>query len=227
MNRGTEKEPSDPPNGPVSNGTAVEELAINIRNPNYEIAQRLYEIKTDKKLTWILEEWEKQFKASRDSRLQQEAQLTNAKNELYQWIGFYIVFQGVVFTGVALSNTLGCRQSWGPTSLSLIASIVTIVNVHFKLLDYEKLKTDLERRIIEAKQLHAELAELKVQGKKIQFSWFLKRSKYSPGESGKRTVGLQHRYYWAAIGALLLFPSAIVLFCNIALCGPTKYHPGS
>jgi hypothetical protein len=151
MNRGTEKEPSDPPNGPVSNGTAVEELAINIRNPNYEIAQRLYEIKTDKKLTWILEEWEKQFKASRDSRLQQEAQLTNAKNELYQWIGFYIVFQGVVFTGVALSNTLGCRQSWGPTSLSLIASIVTIVNVHFKLLDYEKLKTDLERRIIEAK----------------------------------------------------------------------------
>jgi hypothetical protein len=151
MNRGTEKEPSDPPNGPVSNGTAVEELVINIRNPNYEIAQRLYEIKTDKKLTWLLEEWEKQFKASRDSRLQQEAQLTNAKNELYQWIGFYSVFQGVVFTGVALSNTLGCRQSWGPTSLSLIASIVTIVNVHFKLLDYERLKTDLERRIIEAK----------------------------------------------------------------------------
>jgi uncharacterized membrane protein YkgB len=97
-----------------------------------------------------LEDWEKQFKASRDSRLQQEAQLKNAKNEVYEWIGFNSVFQGVVITGVALSNTLGCRQSWGPTSLSLIASIVTIVTVHFKLLDYDKLITDLERRRIEA-----------------------------------------------------------------------------
>jgi hypothetical protein len=76
-------------------------------------------------------------------------------------------------------------------------------------------------------QLHEKLAELKVQGKKFQFSWFLKRSENNSGESGKKTVGLQHRYYWAAIGALLLFSSAVVLFCNIALCGPAKYHPGS
>jgi hypothetical protein len=151
MTLGTEKETSDASNGPLSNGTAVEEHAINIENPNYEIAKRLYEIKDDVKLTWLLEEWEKQFKASQDSRIQEEARLKNAKNDLYQWIGFYSVFQGVVFTGVALSNTLGCRQSWGPTSLSLIASIVTIVTVHFKLLDYEKLSTDVKRRIIEAK----------------------------------------------------------------------------
>jgi len=143
---------------------------------------------------------------------------------LYQWIGFYSVFQGEVFTGVALSNTLGCRQSWVPTSLSLVVSIVTIVNVHFKLLDYEKLITDLERRRIELKQLHAQLAELKRQGKDFKFSWCLKRS---TGESGKKTVGLKHRYYRPAIGALLLFSSVVVLFCNIALCGPTKYHPGS
>jgi hypothetical protein len=152
MNRGTEKEPSDPPNGPVSNGTAVEEVKIDMYDDaNSLLAQRLYEIKTDEKLTWLLEEWEKHFKASWDSKLQQEAQLRNAKKDLYRWIGFYSVFQGQVFTGVALSNTLGCRQSWVPTSLSLIVSIVTIVNVHFKLLDYEKLITDLERRRIELK----------------------------------------------------------------------------
>jgi len=152
MTRGTEKEPSHPSNGPVSNGTAVEDVKIDMYDDvNSVLAKRLYEIKEDQQLTWLLEEWEKQFKASQDLRLQQDAQFKNAKNELYQWIGFYSVFQGVVFTGVALSNTLGCRQSWGPTSLSLIASIVTIVNVHFKLLDYGKLKTDLERRIIESK----------------------------------------------------------------------------
>ncbi|KAH9538127.1 hypothetical protein CY35_16G089400 [Sphagnum magellanicum] len=160
MTRGTEKEPSDPSNGPVSNGTAVEEVKIDMYDdPNSLLAQRLYEIKKDKQLTWLLEEWEKQFKASRDSRLQLKAQLKNAKKEVYEWIGFYSVFQGVVITGVALSNTLGCRQSWGPTSLSLIASI-TVVTVHFKLLDYGKLITDLGRTRIESKQLHAQLAEL-------------------------------------------------------------------
>jgi hypothetical protein len=151
MTRETEKEPSDPSSGPVSNGTAVEELAINIPNPNEIIAQRLYELKSDVEFTWILEEWEKQFKTSQDSKRQEEVRFKHAKNELYQWIGFYSVFQGVVFTAVALSNNLGCRQSWGPTSLSLIASLVTIVTVHFKLLEYEKLKTDVERKRIETK----------------------------------------------------------------------------
>jgi hypothetical protein len=229
MTRGAEKEPSDPSSGPVSNGTAVEEVEIDI-NPEHKLVERLFEIKKNAYLTWLLEEWEKEFKASRDSRLKQESEVNYAKNELYQWIGFYSVFQGVVFTAVALSNTLGCRQSWGPTSLSLIASIVTIVNVHFKLVNYDKVKWDLECKIIEAKQLHAKLAELKLRGKDFEFSWFLE-SKHSSGGSGKKTgkkrVGLKYRYYWAAIGALLLFSSGVVLFCNITLCGPTKYHPGS
>jgi len=208
------------------NETEGEGVAIE-SDPNYQGAQRLYEIKKDQQLTWLLEEWEKQFKASQDSKLQEEARLKNAKHDLYQWIGFYSVFQGVVFTTVALSNTLGCRQSWGPTLLSLIASVVTIVTVHFRFRDYEKLKTDVERRRIEAKELHAKLAELKLQGKQFDFSWFLKRSRDSSGESGKKTVGLKRRYYWAAIGALLLFSSGVLLFCNVLLCEPTKYHPGS
>lgn len=208
------------------NETEGEGVAIE-SDPNYQGAQRLYEIKKDQQLTWLLEEWEKQFKASQDSKLQEEARLKNAKHDLYQWIGFYSVFQGVVFTTVALSNTLGCRQSWGPTLLSLIASVVTIVTVHIRFRDYEKLKTDVERRRIEAKELHAKLAELKLQGKQFDFSWFLKRSRDSSGESGKKTVGLKRRYYWAAIGPLLLFSSGVLLFCNILLCEPTKYHPGS
>ncbi|KAH9538119.1 hypothetical protein CY35_16G088700 [Sphagnum magellanicum] len=228
MTRDTLEGPSDPSNGPVSNGTAVEEVTIDMHNDrNSLLPQRLYEIKEDRQLSWVLEEWEKQFKASWDLRLQTEARLQDAKNEVYQWIGFYKVFQGAVLTAVTPSTILSCRQSWGPTSLSLIASIITIVTVHFKLVEYGKVKTDLERRRLEAKKLHAQLAELKLQGKNFNFSWFLKRSKHSSGESGKKTVGLKDRYYWAAIGALLLFSSVVVLFCNIILCGSTKYHPGS
>ncbi len=131
------------------NETEGEGVAIE-SDPNYQGAQRLYEIKNDKQLTWLLEEWEKQFQASQDSKLQEEARFNNAKHDLYQWIGFYSVFQGVVFTTVAVSNNLGCRQCWGPLLLSLIASVVTGVTVHCRFLDYEILKTDVERRTIEA-----------------------------------------------------------------------------
>ncbi|KAH9538128.1 hypothetical protein CY35_16G089500 [Sphagnum magellanicum] len=226
MTRETEKEPSDPSNGPVSNGTGVEEVKIDI-NPDYKLAQRLYEINENEQFTWLLKEWEKQFKALQYWRLQTKSRLQDARLEVYQWVGFYSVFQGVVVTAVTLSTTLGCRQSWCPTSLSLIASIVTIVTVHFKLVEYGKLKKGLERKKLEAKQLHQKLEELKQQGKDFEFSWFLTSSKDSRGESGKKTVGLKDRYYWAAIGALLLFSSVVVLSCNIILCGPTKYHPGS
>jgi len=152
MTRDTLEGPSDPSNGPVSNGTAVEEVTIDMHNDrNSLLPQRLYEIKEDRQLSWVLEEWEKQFKASWDLRLQTEARLQDAKNEVYQWIGFYKVFQGAVLTAVTPSTILSCRQSWGPTSLSLIASIITIVTVHFKLVEYGKVKTDLERRRLEAK----------------------------------------------------------------------------
>lgn len=69
-------------------------------------------------------------------------------------------------------------------------------------------------------ELHAKLAELKLQGKKFDFSWFLKRANDNRGESGKKTVGLKHRYYWAAIAALLLFSFVVVLFCVLLLCDP-------
>jgi hypothetical protein len=220
MTRGAEKEPSDPSSGPVSNGTAVEEVEIDI-NPDHKLVERLFEIKKNEHLTWLLEELEEQFKASQDTKLHREGRLKNAKNDLHRWIGFYSVFQGQVLTAVALSNNLGCRQSWVPTSLSLIASIVTIVTVHFKLLDYDKLKLDVKRVTAQAKQLHAQLAELKLRGKDSEFSWF-SEPKDSRGRSKRKVLGRKDRYYWAAIGALLLFSSGLVLFCNITLCGLTK-----
>ncbi len=75
----------------------------------------------------------------------------NAKNDLYQWIGFFSVFQGVVLTAVAQSSTLGCQQSWAPASLSLIASVVTIVSVHFKLKSYRALEVNLANETHDSK----------------------------------------------------------------------------
>jgi len=120
-------------------------------NADEEKADRLYEIAKCEKLSLLLKDWEKQFKVARE-RIETKTTRTNsAKNDLYQWIGFFSVFQGVVLTAVAQSSTLGCQQSWAPASLSLIASVVTIVSVHFKLKSYRALEFNLASETYDSK----------------------------------------------------------------------------
>jgi hypothetical protein len=114
-------------------------------------ADRLYAIAQDAKLSLLLKDWEKQFKVARE-RIETKTTRTNsAKNDLYQWIGFFSVFQGVVLTAVAQASTLGCQQSWAPASLSLIASVVTIVSVRFKLKSYRALEDNLANETHDSK----------------------------------------------------------------------------
>jgi hypothetical protein len=114
-------------------------------------ADLLFDIKQDEKLGCLLKDWEKQFKVARDRIETKTSRANNAKNDLYQWIGFFSVFQGVVLTAVAQSSTFGCRQSWAPASLSLIASLVTVVSVHFKLINYDELNANLLKEISQSK----------------------------------------------------------------------------
>ena len=51
------------------------------------------------------------------------------KNEVYQLIGFFSVFQGVLLTAVAQASQLHCPTRWIPISLSILASVVTIAGV--------------------------------------------------------------------------------------------------
>jgi hypothetical protein len=117
----------------VGNGSVQIDI-FNDFNEDKIKADLLFDIKQDKKLGCLLKDWEKQFKVARDRIETKTSRANNAKNDLYQWIGFFSVFQGVVLTAVAQSSTFGCRQSWAPASLSLIASLVSVVSVHFKLI---------------------------------------------------------------------------------------------
>jgi hypothetical protein len=120
-------------------------------NPVQEEARCLLEIEKNKKLKLILQEWEKRFKVARERIEKKSTRAINAKNESYQLIGFYSVFQGVVLTAVAQSSTIFCKQSWGPASLSLLASIVAVLSVHFKLINYSELKSSLDQEVKDSK----------------------------------------------------------------------------
>jgi hypothetical protein len=105
-----------------------------------------------KNLLWIekspvhkraLEEWERKtnlFTARVERKKKQSGDL---RNEIYNLVGFFSVFQGVLLTAVSQSNLLHCNNAWSPISLSTLASVVTIAGVWQKFRVIE----DLEKTI--------------------------------------------------------------------------------
>ena len=88
-----------------------------------------------------LEHWEakdKLFTMRVDKKMKQSL---SVRNEIYQLIGFYSVFQGVLLTAVAQSNLLHCNNWWSVFTLSALASVVTVFGVKQKfdtILELEK-----------------------------------------------------------------------------------------
>ena len=95
-----------------------------------------------KNLLWIeknelhkkaLEDWERKGKLLTAKVERKKKRSGNLRNEVYQLIGFFSVFQGVVLTAVSQSNLLHCNNLWCPIVLSGLASFVTLAGVRQKL----------------------------------------------------------------------------------------------
>ena len=71
------------------------------------------------KLKIAFQEWEKAFDSSKNQTEMYKAQRGLIRNEIYQLIGFFIVFQGVMFTAVAQASVLRCTNWWAPFTLSI------------------------------------------------------------------------------------------------------------
>ena len=99
------------------------------------VANNLLELNSGKhpKLQIAFQEWEAGFHMFTKRSEVKEAQRGHILNEIYQLIGFFIVFQGVVFTAVAQAAVLRCTNWWTSFTLSLLASVVTIGAVVQKL----------------------------------------------------------------------------------------------
>lgn len=87
-----------------------------------------------------LAEWERKEKLFTSRVERKTKKVGNLKNEVYQSIGFFSVFQGVILTAVAQSNLLHCNNWWSPILLSVLASVVTIAGVTQKLLQVSSLQ---------------------------------------------------------------------------------------
>ncbi|CAK9220531.1 unnamed protein product [Sphagnum troendelagicum] len=179
--------------------------------------QTLLEIENDPILKLQLRNWEEQA-ASISRRIERKENRTYVvKNEIYQVLGFYIVFQGVVLTAVAQASALTCRQWWSPFTLSLIASIVTIVGVYQKL----QVLHDVEQNLREERNSFQVIARniqlFKKKGTKFNFAEDVKRGEPRAAKTISVT-SLVFSSNFVVFLSLLAFSVVILVSCNTILC---------
>lgn len=88
-----------------------------IMNDAHELLREAYNMWTEKDNLFVIRAEKK------------KKQTSSLYNEIYQLVGFFSVFQGVLLTAVAQSNLLTCHNWWTAFFLSLLASLVTICGV--------------------------------------------------------------------------------------------------
>ena len=111
----------------------------------YDEVTRLLWIKKDKVCKTALKEWDRKTEllAARVDR--REKYIADLKNEIYQLIGFFSAFQGLVLTAVTQltqTNSNHCGKVWSPVVLSGLAWIVAAVGVGQKFYSINRIQID-------------------------------------------------------------------------------------
>ncbi|CAK9863608.1 unnamed protein product [Sphagnum jensenii] len=76
-----------------------------------------------------LEEWQSSAEVFGKRVDKRQKEVRNIVNEIYQVIGFYSAFQGLLLTAVAQSNLLHCNNLGFPLALSALATFVALVGI--------------------------------------------------------------------------------------------------
>ncbi len=92
-----------------------------------------------------LETWRNEVRVLQKRIDRKEQQSSQIKNEVYQLVGFFIVFQGVLYTAVAQAQVLDCRNWSTVFVLSLLASAAAIAGVTQKLLQLEDIQKTIKK----------------------------------------------------------------------------------
>ncbi len=76
-----------------------------------------------------LEEWQSSAEVFGKRVDKRQKEVRNIVNEIYQVVGFYSAFQGLLLTAVAQSNLLHCNNLGFPLALSALATFVALVGI--------------------------------------------------------------------------------------------------
>ncbi|KAG0599262.1 hypothetical protein M758_12G138700 [Ceratodon purpureus] len=181
-----------------------ENIDIELGDPGvpqcYEEIKRLLDIEKHPIYAKALGEWSRKESLFTSRVERKKTKVDNLKNEIYQLIGFFSVFQGVLLTAVSQSNLLHCNNWWSPIILSVVASVVTIFGVVQKLMQIQSFQKTIHSEEQSAKEVAARVNNLRNLGVEgFEFAKFEYRVDKKQSTSRFRV------YFWLVIVSLAIF----------------------
>ena len=111
-------------------------LDLITKQPLEEVGNLLW-IKDNRLHNAALDDWDRRESLFRTRVERKDSRCEGLKNEIYQLVGFFSVFQGVVLTAVTQMTQsdvqTSCKKVWSPVLLIGLAWVSTIVAVWHKL----------------------------------------------------------------------------------------------
>ncbi|KAJ7526202.1 hypothetical protein O6H91_17G087500 [Diphasiastrum complanatum] len=183
--------------------------------------QSIEEIEASTPHKVLLQEWQNEESLLRSRIERKELKYNNAQNEIYQLLGLFFVFQGVILTAVAQAQALTCKHWWSPFTLSLFASLATLGALLEKLAALRKFQQQLLLDKDNARILFCSIRDLKDKGSSFDLESDPGRTKNQRRLlcSAKREASIYIFFYGAAVMTVLVLFSVIILAsCVKILC---------
>eukprot|EP00250_Pteridium_aquilinum_P027063 c34121_g1_i1 orf=1-618(-) len=111
-----------------------------------------------------LEDWRKQYEASERNLGRKQANCSSVRSDLYQILGLFFVFQGVILTAIAQANYLRCHNWRLPFFLCLITSISAFAACLQKLKELVEFTEQFRLEKAHYISLHKSIERLKEEG---------------------------------------------------------------
>jgi hypothetical protein len=130
------------------NYTSVAHEALEVFKPNVTECEiramtRARALGGYKEDLWMVawEEFNNRLKSAENSSYKGEEEIRSVKNEIYQVVGFFSAFQGLLITAAAQSNLLRCNNVGFVLALSAYATAVAVFGIWQKITAVEELRS--------------------------------------------------------------------------------------
>ncbi|CAM6014963.1 unnamed protein product [Sphagnum balticum] len=174
-----------------------------------------------------LEEWQNtaELFVKRIDKKNEEAR--SIRNEIYQVVGFYSAFQGLLITAVAQSNLLQCHNVGFPLALSALATVAALIGMGQKNAAIRELKMTIKSETPTRKALVARVEELKQKGTDFNLRSIrrrmVKKSKLRKNKYGNIWAVLFSYETWIIV-SLIAFGGLCMAAMRQILCDPGRSH---
>ncbi|GLJ06831.1 hypothetical protein SUGI_0049580 [Cryptomeria japonica] len=173
--------------------------------------------------------WEKEELVLNRRIEQKETRRRNIQNEIYQLLGLYFVFLGVVLTAIfqagAQPSHKTCKCWWSPFFLTAIALVVTLGGVHKKFHLQSEIQNQVEEEKENSKALFQSIQRLRAEGTRFDLNAERPSTK-SHQEPPLILRAADWGYWWGYRGLvtllLIAFSAIVLVSCRSVLCLSSK-----